>query len=116
MFGKPAFSWGISRTKVFPISLKLAARRAFKARCFDAEKYMSDQILTTAEIAAELRCSKAQVYRLLNGEVRDVPKLPCISLGRKKVVRRCSFEEWKRENEKGILTAELEMNAVGRAS
>src|SRR5438105_3695639 len=55
---------------------------------------MTDQILTTAEIAAELRCSKAQVYRLLNGEVRDVPKLPCISLGRKKVVRRSSFEEW----------------------
>jgi hypothetical protein len=77
---------------------------------------MSDQILTTAEIAAELRCSKAQVYRLLNGDVRNVPKLPCICLGRKKVVRRSSFEGWKQENEKGILSAELEMNAVGRAS
>jgi predicted DNA-binding transcriptional regulator AlpA len=77
---------------------------------------MSEQILTTAEVAAELRCSKAQVYRLLNGEVRDVPKLPCICLGRKKVVRRSSLEEWKQENEKGILSAELEMNAVGRAS
>jgi len=75
---------------------------------------MTDQILTTAEIAAELRCSKAQVYRLLNGEVRDVPKLPCISLGRKKVVRRSSFEEWKHDNEKGILGGEPEMDAVGR--
>jgi hypothetical protein len=77
---------------------------------------MTDQILTTTEIAAELRCSKAQVYRLLNGEVTHVPKLPCISLGRKKVVRRSSFEQWKQENEKRILSVELEMNAVGRAS
>jgi len=75
---------------------------------------MTDEILTTAEIAAELRCSKAQVYRLLNGDVRDVPKLPSISLGRKKVVRRATLEEWKRDNEKGILTVEPEMHAVGR--
>jgi len=77
---------------------------------------MSDQILTTTEIAAELRCSKAQVYRLLNGEVRDVPKLPFICLGRKKVVRRSSFEEWKQDNEKGILCGEPEMHAVGRTN
>jgi excisionase family DNA binding protein len=77
---------------------------------------MSDQILTTAEIAAELRCSKAQVYRLLNGNVRDVPKLPSISLGRKKVIRRSAFEDWKEENEKGILAGEPETNAVGRTN
>ena len=77
---------------------------------------MTDEILTTAEIAAELRCSKAQVYRLLNGDVRDVPKLPSISLGRKKVVRRATLEEWKRGNEKGILTIEPEMHAVGRTN
>ena len=67
---------------------------------------MSDEILTATEIAAELRCSKAQVYRLLNGEVRDVPRLPAISLGRKKVVRRSSLEDWKQDNEKGILAGE----------
>jgi hypothetical protein len=77
---------------------------------------MSEQILTTAEIAAELRCSKAQVYRLLNGEVRDVPKIPCISLGRKKVVRRSALEDWMRDNEKGILSVELETHAVGRTN
>jgi hypothetical protein len=77
---------------------------------------MSDQILTTTEIAAELRCSKAQVYRLLNGDVRDVPKLPSICLGRKKVVRRSAFEDWKQDNEKGILADEPETNAVGRTN
>jgi len=80
------------------------------------ENRVREQILTTAEIAAELRCSKAQVYRLLNGEVRDVPKIPCISLSRKKVVRRSALEEWMRDNEKGILSVELETNAVGRTN
>jgi Helix-turn-helix domain len=78
---------------------------------------MTDEILTTAEIAAELRCSKAQVYRLLNGDVRDVPKLPSISLGRKKVVRRATLEEWKRGNEKlraALLTFPLKTHEVGR--
>ena len=77
---------------------------------------MSDQILTTTEIAVELRCSKAQVYRLLNGAVRDVPKLPYISLGRKKVVRRSALEDWKRVNEGCILSGDADSDAVARAS
>lgn len=58
-----------------------------------------NQILTAKEVAEELRCSRAQVYRLLNGMVKDVPKLPYISLGRKRVVRRSALEDWKRLNE-----------------
>ena len=77
---------------------------------------MSDQILTTTEIAVELRCSKAQVYRLLNGVVKDVPKLPYISLGRKKVVRRSALEDWKRLNEGCILSGDADSDAVARAS
>ena len=42
-----------------------------------------NEILTAKEVADELRCSRAQVYRLLNGSVKDVPRLPYISLGRK---------------------------------
>ena len=30
-----------------------------------------NEILTAQEVAAELRCSKAQVYELMNGEVKD---------------------------------------------
>ena len=75
---------------------------------------MTDSILTAREVATELRCSKAHVYRLLNGMVRDVSQLPHISLGRKKVIRRSSLDHWKRANERGILRIELEMDAVGR--
>jgi hypothetical protein len=72
--------------------------------------------MTAREVAIELRCSKAQVYRLLNGEVKDVPKLPYISLGRKKVVRRSTLEDWKRLNEGCILSPDADSDAVARAS
>jgi excisionase family DNA binding protein len=74
---------------------------------------MSDQILTTAEIAAELRCSKAHVYKAINGKVSGVTRLPAIHMGRRKLVRRSSLELWKRENEIGILGKSSEIDAVG---
>ena len=46
-----------------------------------------------------LAATPDSAYRLLNGAVKDVPKLPYIALGRKKVVRRSTFEDWKRVNE-----------------
>ncbi len=72
------------------------------------------QILTAHEVAAELRCSKAQVYRLMKGEVIGIKPLPTISLGRKKVVQRSSFEAWKEANEENrvIVAVDSEMNAV----
>jgi predicted DNA-binding transcriptional regulator AlpA len=60
----------------------------------------TDPILTASEVAAELRCSKTHIYRLMNGEVEGVSPLPTLALGRKKVVMRSSFEAWKRANEK----------------
>ena len=77
----------------------------------------TNEILTAQEVAVELRCSKAQVYKLMNGEVKDRTPLPHIALGRKKVVRRSSFEAWKRANENGaILSDDSEMKAVGAVS
>jgi predicted DNA-binding transcriptional regulator AlpA len=76
-----------------------------------------NEILTATEVAEELRCSKAQVYKLMNGEVRERTVLPHIALGRKKVVRRSSLEAWKQLNEIGaILSDDSEMKAVGAVS
>ena len=71
-------------------------------------------ILVAKEIADELRCSKAHVYRLMNGEVDGVTPLPTLALGRKKVVQRASFEAWKRVNEKNrtIFGSDSEVDAV----
>jgi predicted DNA-binding transcriptional regulator AlpA len=76
-----------------------------------------NEILTAKEVAAELRCSRAQVYKLINGEVPGIHKLPAIPLGKKKkVVMRSSLEAWKRTIEIARINdrnnPDLEMNAV----
>jgi excisionase family DNA binding protein len=58
------------------------------------------EILTVLDVAQELRCSKAHVYHAINGHVPGVSPLPAISMGRRRLVRRGTFEEWKRANER----------------
>jgi excisionase family DNA binding protein len=79
-----------------------------------------DQILTIAEVAAELRCSKAHVYNVINGRVSGVSSLPAITLGRRKLVRRGTLDRWKRANERdqfgnAILAESPDVDAVRRA-
>ena len=66
-----------------------------------------DTVLTVHEVSQELKCSKAHVYNLINNQVAGVKPLPTISLGRKKLIRRSSFEAWKRANEANGLDATL---------
>ena len=61
----------------------------------------ADEVLSPVEVARELRCSKAHVYKLIHGKVEGIPLFPAINLGRRKVVRRSSLEFWKRINESG---------------
>jgi excisionase family DNA binding protein len=58
-----------------------------------------NEILTVAEVAAELRCSKAHVYKVIVGKVEGVSPLPAILMGRRKLVRRAALEYWKTANE-----------------
>jgi excisionase family DNA binding protein len=60
---------------------------------------IGDEIMTVAEVAAELRCSKAHVYNAIAAKVEGVCRLPAISMGRRKLVRRGALEQWKRINE-----------------
>jgi hypothetical protein len=60
---------------------------------------VKDPLLTLPEIAEELRCSKAHVSHLMNGKVLGVPPLPAIALGRRRLVRRSTFEQWKKLSE-----------------
>ena len=75
-----------------------------------------DEVLTVAEVAAELRCSKAHVHNAINGKVAGVSPLPCIHMGRRRLVRRSALERWKRFNEKGaidgMMAASPEVDAV----
>ncbi len=58
------------------------------------EETKPKDVLTVPEIAAELRCSKAHVSNLMNGRVRNVPRLTHVSLGRRKVVHRRWLDDW----------------------
>jgi hypothetical protein len=77
---------------------------------------VKDEVLTLAEVAADLQCSKSQISNLVNGRVRGVRALPVIPLGRRKLVRRCSLEAWKKENEvlvdDAMLSASSQSDAV----
>jgi hypothetical protein len=60
-----------------------------------------DQILSALDVAKELRCSKAHIYKVILGKVNGVSAIPIIQLGRRKLVRRSSLEAWKQANETG---------------
>jgi len=61
---------------------------------------MDDEILTVADVAAELHCSKAHVLNAIAGKLKNVTPLPSISLGRRKLVRRSSLVTWLEANER----------------
>ena len=71
-----------------------------------------DPILTAKEVAEDLRCSKSQVYRLMNGDVVGLPVLPHLALGRKRVVPRSALEKWKQQNISGMIRTDSEKNTV----
>jgi hypothetical protein len=71
-----------------------------------------DAVLTAKEVAEELRCSKTQVYRLMNGDVEGVTVLPHLALGRKKVVLRSILEHWKHQNISGMIRGDSETDTV----
>jgi excisionase family DNA binding protein len=62
----------------------------------------TDQILTVPEVAADLRVSRAHVYKVIYGRVSGVSALPAIAIGRRRLVRRSSLERWKRGNEQSL--------------
>jgi excisionase family DNA binding protein len=57
-------------------------------------------VLTVTEVAEELRCSKAHVHNLINGKVRGAHPLPSLPVGRRRLVRRSSLDEWIKANER----------------
>lgn len=75
-----------------------------------------DQILTVPEVAADLRVSRAFVYRVINGQVPGVSALPALSIGRRRLVRRSSLERWKtfteRKRDDGTMASAHSVDAV----
>ena len=55
--------------------------------------------MTVPEVAQVLRCSKAHVHNLINGHLRDAKPLPSVRIGRRRLVRRSSLDEWIKASE-----------------
>jgi MarR-like DNA-binding transcriptional regulator SgrR of sgrS sRNA len=53
-----------------------------------------DDVLTMADVAEILRCSKSHVANLINGKVQGAPVLTHVAMGRRKVVRRHWLVTW----------------------
>ena len=68
------------------------------------EEKKNSELLTMKEVAKDMRCSKAHVANLLNGRVAGVLPLPCIRVGRRKLVRRTSLENWQDAVERAGVT------------
>jgi hypothetical protein len=56
-------------------------------------------LLTIRDIATILHCSKTHAAKLLDGRVRGAAPLSHIRLGRRKVVRRLTFDRWLQASE-----------------
>lgn len=65
---------------------------------------MSDfsEVLTLAEVATSLRCSKAHVCNAINGKLKGVTPLTAIAMGRRKLVRRATLAAWLAANDPGF--------------
>jgi hypothetical protein len=55
-------------------------------------------VLTIAEVAAIVCCSKAHLSNVLNGRVAGVPKLTHFAMDRRKLVRKEWLDHWMEEN------------------
>jgi excisionase family DNA binding protein len=69
-------------------------------------------LLTMAEVAALLHCSKAHVCKAVAGRVPNCPPIPAVSLGRRKLVRRQSLLAWIEANEVGLAGATIAASPV----
>jgi hypothetical protein len=60
---------------------------------------VSSDLLTMAQVAEILHCSKAHVCNAVAGRVRGCQPIPALRLGRRKLVRRETLLQWIERNE-----------------
>ena len=73
-------------------------------------------LLTLADVAKLLHCSKAHVGKMVSGACAGCAAIPCVRLGRRKLVLRESLVRWIEENEsRSRMEASPERGAGRRA-
>jgi hypothetical protein len=69
-------------------------------------------LLTLADVADLLHCSKAHICKAVAGRVPGCPPIPAVSLGRRKLVRRVSLLVWIEHNERAATPAKIPVSPV----
>lgn len=72
-------------------------------------------LLTLADVAELLHCSKAHIGKVIDGRVTGCAAIPCIRLGRRKLVRRESLAGWLETNERANIEPSLVRGVRKRA-
>jgi hypothetical protein len=64
-------------------------------------------LLTLADAAELLHCSKAHICKAVSGRVPGCPPIPAVSLGRRKLIRRETLRLWIENNERATVDANI---------
>jgi hypothetical protein len=67
-------------------------------------------LLTLAEVARLLHCSKAHVCNAVAGRLPGCAPIPSVSLGRRKLVRRASLLSWVENSEKAAIAGKIPLS------
>jgi len=69
--------------------------KVLRAHDFQPPTFAEDRIvLTVAEVARELRCSKAHVHNIIKGRVPHLPPPPVLRIGRRVLIRYDALKTW----------------------
>ncbi len=67
-------------------------------------------LLTLAEVAKLLHCSKAHICNAVSGRLAGCRPIPAVSLGRRKLVRRASLLSWIEKNEHAAVAGKIQLS------
>jgi hypothetical protein len=70
-------------------------------------QYEKFDLLTLADAAVLLHCSKTHVCKAVSGRVQGCPPIPAVSLGRRKLIRREALRLWIESNERPLIDAKI---------
>ena len=66
----------------------------------------SPAVLTVPEVARELRCSEAHIHHIIGGKVPNLPPLPVLRIGRRRLIRYDALMRWLMELESREIEAQ----------
>jgi|WetSurSiteA1Bulk_404760.scaffolds.fasta_scaffold03215_5 hypothetical protein len=85
---------------VSDVALELRCSKTHGHNATKGTEIDGPKILTLAETAAFLRCSKGHVSHAINGGIKDIPLLPHIQIGRRKLIVKASLLAWMEQIER----------------